>query len=65
MTWAERDVCKKRLGYILVMFVVILLIYVHFLVFTSCLIIFFGLVYTFDSMIGNDRSLFTLFRFEH
>ena len=31
-----------------------------------CLIFdFYDLVHTFDSMIGDDRSLFTLFRFEH
>ena len=45
---------KKFLGYSLVMFV-ILYVFMYFL----------GLVYTFDSKIGNDQCLFTLFRYKH
>ena len=44
----------KTLGYILVIFVVI---YIHFLILRFY---FFGLVYTFDSMISNDLYFFTL-----
>ena len=59
MIWSGGDVCEKLLGYILVIFKVT---YVHFFVLFN---IFFNLVYIFDSMIGDDRSLFTFFRYEH
>ena len=57
----EVDVCERLLLYILVIFV---LIYVHFPCF-YLIFEFLYLVHTTDSMIGNDRSLFTLFRFKH
>ena len=61
MIWSEGDVCEKLFK----------LYFGHicgnlcpFSYFISYLI-FFDLVCTFDSMIGNDRSLFTFFQYEH
>ena len=44
MIWSEGNICEKLLGYILVIFVAISLVFI------SCMILI-GLVYTFDSTI--------------
>ena len=55
---SEGDVYEWLLDYILVIFMVICVYY-------TCTYTCFCLVYTFDSIIGNVRSLVTNVRYEH